>query len=291
MVLVKYGVVFPQLDIGTDLGEIRAYASAVEGMGFGHLVAYDHVLGADPSKHPGWRGFYDSRDQFHEPFVLFGFMAGICSLELGTAILVLPQRQTALVAKQAAELDILTGGRFRLGVGIGWNEVEYQALSVPFADRGRRIEEQVELLRRFWTEESLSYSGRYHSVTGAGMAPAPLQRPIPIWMGANVASPALERVGRMADGWFCIAKPGPHLHASVDAVHRGAVSIGRDPREIEIEGRVDVGDGNLERIAMECKAWQEIGASRISLNTMRAGLPDIAAHVNALERALDVIRG
>ncbi len=184
---MRTGVVFPQTEIGADRGAVRAYAQRVEELGFDHLLAYDHVLGADPSAHPDWSGPYTHRDTFHEPFVLFGFLAGICSLELVTGVIVLPQRQTALVAKQAAEVDLLTGGRLRLGIGIGWNAVEYEALGEDFRTRGRRIEEQIEVLRALWTEPVVNIRGEAHQVTGAGIAPLPLQRPIPIWLGAQSA--------------------------------------------------------------------------------------------------------
>ena len=176
---MRIGVVFPQIEIGADRGAVRTYAQGVEDLGFDHLLAYDHVLGADPAAHPGWSGAYTQQDTFHEPFVLFGFLAGFCGLELATGVIVLPQRQTALVAKQAAEVDILTGGRFRLGVGIGWNAVEYEALGEDFRTRGRRIEEQIEVMRELWTEPVVDLDARNHRITGAGIAPLPVQRPDP----------------------------------------------------------------------------------------------------------------
>src|SRR5258706_7423281 len=182
---VPLGVVLPQTENGADPAVVRAYAVAVEELGYRHILAYDHVLGADPATHVGWDGPYDVDTTFHEPFVLFGYLAAITSLELVTGIIILPQRQTALVAKQAAEVDLLTEGRFRLGVGLGWNAVEYEGLGKDFSDRGRRISEQVELLRRLWTELSVTYTGAYHPVTGAGLAPLPRQRPIPVWFGAQ----------------------------------------------------------------------------------------------------------
>ena len=183
---MRLGVVFPQTEIGADPAGVRAYSQAVEGLGFEHLVTYDHVLGADPAGHPGFSGPYTTESLFHEPFVLFGYLAAVApSLELVTGIVILPQRQTALVAKQAAEVDILTGGRFRLGVGQGWNAVEYEALGKSFADRARRMEEQIELLRRLWQEPVLDFAGRDHTITAAGLNPLPVQRPIPIWIGGS----------------------------------------------------------------------------------------------------------
>ena len=171
---MRIGVVFPQAEIGPDAGAVRAYAQRVEELGFRHVLAYDHVVGADPAVHQGWQGPYDLTTTFHEPLVLFGYLAGITSLELVTGIIILPQRQTVLVAKQAAEVDLLSGGRFRLGIGLGWNAVEYEALGEDFSSRGRRVEEQVDLLRRLWTEPSVTYHGQYHRVTGAGLAPLPV---------------------------------------------------------------------------------------------------------------------
>src|ERR1700728_4509821 len=180
---MQIGVVFPQTELGGDVGAVRAYAQGVEQLGFSHLLAYDHVVGADPAVHHGWNGPYNVDTTFHEPFVLFGFLAGISTLELVTGIIILPQRQTVLVAKQAAEVDLLTGGRFRLGVGLGWNAVEYEALGKNFGDRGRRMTEQIELLRRLFTQQSVTYEGADEQVVGAGISPLPAQRHIPIWIG------------------------------------------------------------------------------------------------------------
>src|SRR6202046_4640652 len=153
------GAIFPQTEIGSDIGAIRAFAEHVDQLGYHPILAYDHVVGADPAVYEGWNGPYDVDTTFHEPFVLFGYLAAITSLELITGVLILPQRQTALVAKQAAEVDLLSGGRFRFGIGLGWNAVEYEALGRSFSDRGRRVEEQMALLRRLWTEEAVTFPG------------------------------------------------------------------------------------------------------------------------------------
>src|SRR5438105_2091500 len=194
---MRIGVVFPQTEIGSDPSVIRDYAQAAESIGYKHLLVYDHVLGASTEHRPDWRGPYTSETPFHEPFVLFGYLAAITQqLELVMGVLVLPQRQTALVAKQAAEVDVLSGGRLRLGVGIGWNQVEYEALGEDFHNRGKRIEEQITLLRELWTEPVVDFTGRWHRVAEAGVNPLPMQRPIPIWMG-GYADVVLERAGRM----------------------------------------------------------------------------------------------
>jgi probable F420-dependent oxidoreductase len=286
---MKIGAIFPQLDLGADRGAIREYGESVDEMGFHHLLAFDHVVGADTTVHVGWAGPYDVHSTFHEPFVLFGFLAGICpTLEFATGIVILPQRQTVLVAKQAAEVDIVSGGKFRLGVGIGWNDVEYEALGEQFNNRGRRIEEQIDLLRRLWTEPSLTYEGSFHRVTGAGIAPLPIQQPIPLWMGGG-AGPALARVGRLADGWFSNAKPGPQLDEALTTIRDAAREAGRDPGEVGVEGRIMVGDRDQDRIVKEFEEWQSLGVSHVSFNTMGANLEDVGAHIRALQSALDAV--
>jgi probable F420-dependent oxidoreductase len=280
---MRIGVVFPQTEIGGDAAAVRGYALRAEELGYGHVLAYDHVVGADPAVHAGWQGPYDVTTTFHEPFVLFGYLAGITSLELVTGIIILPQRQTALVAKQAAEVDLLTGGRFRLGVGLGWNAVEYEALGQDFSSRGRRIEEQVGLLRRLWTEPSLSFEGRFDRVTGAGLAPLPVQRPIPVWFGAQ-SERACRRAGRLADGWFPQVGPGPELDGARRVVEQAAAEAGRDPAAIGMEGRISW-RGSAEKLAEHAAAWRDAGASHVSVNTMGAGLRTVGEHLEVLETA------
>ena len=279
---MQVGVVFPQTEIGADPGAVRAYAEGVESFGYRHLLAYDHVVGADPSVHRGWAGPYDVATTFHEPFVLFGHLAALTSLELVTGIVILPQRQTALVAKQAAEVDILAGGRFRLGVGIGWNPVEYEALGKDFHDRGARSEEQVELLRRLLAQPSVTFEGRHERVVGAGIAPLPVQRPIPIWFGA--ASPrAYRRAGRLGDGWFPMVPPGPRLEAARAMVAEGAAAAGRDPAEVAMEGRVAWRpDGGVDKVLEHVDRWRAAGASHVAVDTMGAGFTSVDHHLAAL---------
>ena len=286
---MRIGVVLPQTEIGADAGAVRAYAQGVEALGYGHVLAYDHVLGADPAVHTGWKRPYNVRTTFHEPFVLFGYLAALTSLELVTGIIILPQRQTVLVAKQAAEVDLLTGGRFRLGVGLGWNEVEYEALGQDFTNRGRRIEEQVALLRRLWTEASLSFEGEFHRVTGAGLNPPPVQQPIPIWFGAQ--SPrAYRRAGRLADGWFPQMQPGPELDEAIATVGQAAAEAGRDPGAIGMEGRIRW-RGDPDAFGRLAEGWRAAGATHLSVNTMDAGLATIDDHLAALETAAGLLAG
>ena len=286
---MRVGVVFPQTEIGADVGAVRAYVQRVEELGYRHVLAYDHVLGADPEVHRGWQGPYDLTTTFHEPFVLFGYIAGVVtSLELVTGIIILPQRQTALVAKQAAEVDLLSRGRFRLGIGLGWNAVEYEALGQDFSTRGRRAEEQVELLRRLWTEPSVTFRGRFDRVTGAGLAPLPVQRPIPVWFGAQ-SERAYRRVGRLADGWFPQVPPGPKLDQARSVVEQAAAEAGRDPARLGMEGRVSWRD-DPGKLAEHAATWRQAGATHLSVNTMGAGLRTVDDHLRVLETAAGILK-
>jgi len=285
---MQIGVVFPQTEIGPDGGAVRSYGQRVEELGFRHVLAYDHVLGADRAVHQGWDRPYDSATTFHEPLVMFGFLAALTSLELVTGIIILPQRQTALVAKQAAEVDLLSGGRLRLGVGLGWNYVEYEALGQDFATRGRRIEEQVALMRRLWTEPSLSHAGPFDRITGAGIAPLPVQRPVPVWFGAQSA-PAYRRAGRLADGWFPQVQPGPELDQARAVVSQAATEAGRDPATLGMEGRI-TWRGDAGELAGQAARWQDAGASHVSINTMGAGLATLDDHLAALAEAARALR-
>ncbi len=285
---MRIGVVFPQTELGGDAGAVRAWAQRAEELGFTHVLAYDHVVGADPAVHTGWDGPYDVHTTFHEPMVLYGYLAAVTSMELVTGIIILPQRQTALVAKQAAEVDLLTGGRFRLGIGLGWNAVEYEALGQDFSSRGRRAEEQVGLLRRLWTEPSVTFSGSFDRVTGAGLAPLPVQRPIPVWFGAQ-SERAYRRAGRLADGWFPQVPPGPRLDEARGVVERAAAAAGRDPAGLGMEGRASW-RGSPEKLAEHAATWRDAGATHLSVNTMGSGLPTVDDHLRALETAAEALK-
>jgi probable F420-dependent oxidoreductase len=278
---MQVGVVFPQTELGGDVGAVRAYAERVEELGYRHVLAFDHVVGADPNVHTGWNGPYDVHTTFHEPMVLFGYLAGVTrSLEFVTGVIILPQRQTALVAKQAAEVDLLSCGRFRLGIGIGWNAVEYEALGEDFTNRGRRSEEQIELMRRLWTEQTVTFDGKFHRVTGAGLAPLPVQRPIPVWIGAASAR-GYARAGRIADGWFPMVAPGPELDAARAVVDQSAVQAGRDPKSLGMEAWVKF-QGSADDVADQVATWADVGATHVSVNTMGAGLKTVDDHLAAL---------
>jgi len=286
---LQLGVIFPQTEIGSDPLAIRDYAQAAEGLGYAHLLAYEHVLGASTSNRPGWRGPYTQRHTFHEPFVLFGYLAGLTrTLELVTGILILPQRQTVLVAKQAAEVDVLAGGRLRLGIGIGWNEVEYEALGEDFHTRGRRCEEQMAVLRALWSQESVSFTGRWHHITDAGINPMPPRRRIPIWIGGG-AAPVLQRIARLADGWFPQFRPDEAGKKLLAQVHEYARQAGRDPTAIGIEGRISLGKGSPDDWAKELQAWRQLGATHLAVNTMNAGLDSPAKHIEAIRRFKEAV--
>jgi probable F420-dependent oxidoreductase len=280
---MKIGVVFPQTEIGADPSVIRDYAQATEGLGYSHLLVYDHVLGASTRNRPNWTGPYTSETPFHEPFVLFGYLAAITQkLGLVTGVIVLPQRQTALVAKQAAEVDVLSGGRLRLGVGIGWNEVEFEALGEDFHNRGKRFEEQIEVLRKLWTEPVVDFTGRWHRIPEAGINPLPVQRPIPIWIGGSVEA-TLERVARIGDGWFPQMRPD-RARDMVEKLREYARQAGRDPNSIGIEGRLNLRQGNLDDWRQQVEAWQQMGATHLSINTLGMNLPSPRAHIETIER-------
>jgi probable F420-dependent oxidoreductase len=284
---VRIGVVFPQTELGGDVGAVRAYGQGVEALGYRHLLAYDHVLGADPEAHAPWRGPYTVATTFHEPFVMFGYLAGATTLELVTGIIILPQRQTALVAKQAAEVDLLSEGRFRLGVGLGWNAVEYEALGQRFDRRGRRLSEQIGLLRRLWTEPVVSHRGDFDTITAAGLAPLPVQRPIPVWIGGS-SDAAYRRIGRLADGWFPQVAPGPDLDHARAVVADAAEAAGRDPATLGLEGRVTWNPEDPARFERQVGKWRDAGASHLAINTMNTGQVGVDGHLAVLARAAEL---
>jgi probable F420-dependent oxidoreductase len=280
---VQVGVTFPQAEIGADPEVIRDYAQAAEDLGYEHLLAYDHVLGADPSNREGWRG-YTHKTMFHEPLTLFCYLAAITKrLELVCGVIVLPQRQSALVAKQATEVDVLSGGRLRLGVGIGWNAVEYEALGEEFGTRGARIEEQIEVMRLLWTQEVVSFEGRYHRIDEAGINPLPVQRPIPVWMGAR-ADVGLRRTARVAEGWFPLGPLDERMREAVKRLRGYVEEAGRVPESVGIEARLDVGRVPSEEWIAQTEAWRSLGATHISVNTMNAGLGSPQEHVETIGR-------
>jgi len=286
---MRIGVVFPQTEIGDDPIAIRDYTQAAEQLGYQHLLIYDHVLGASTANRPDWRGAYTSDTLFHEPFVLFGYLAGLTKrIELVTGVMILPQRQTALVAKQAAEVDVLSGGRLRLGVGIGWNEVEYQALGEDFHNRGARMEEQIAVLRALWTQPVVTFHGRWHHIEAAGIKPLPIQRPIPIWIGATADS-AIERAGRISDGWFPQRRPDDQARAMLDRLRQAAVAAGRAADALGVEARLSISQVPEAEWTRYVEDWRGLGATHLCVNTMGAGLRSPQDHIDALRRVKDAL--
>ncbi len=286
---MKLGVVFPQTEIGSDPGAVREYAQAAEGMGYNHILAFDHVLGANAESRPGWSGAYRHTDAFHEPFVLFGYLAAVTnSVELVTGVIILPQRQTALVAKQTAAVDVLSRGRLRLGIGIGWNAVEYEALGENFHDRGRRSEEQIDLLRKLWTNDLITYEGRWHKVTDAGLNPLPVQQPIPVWFG-GAAPQTIRRVATMGDGWFPLFRPDDRGRELIESMREQAAAAGRGPDNIGVESWVSIRDSSEDDWKRTAEAWRELGATHLSVNTMNAGLESPQAHIETIQRFKEVM--
>jgi probable F420-dependent oxidoreductase len=281
---MRIGVVFPQTEIGSDPAAIRDYAQTAEGQGFTHVLAYDHVLGANPQRPGGWSGPYTYQTPFHEVFVLFSYLAGVTQrLELVTGILILPQRQTALVAKQAASLDLLSGGGLRLGVGLGWNEVEYVSLNEDFHNRGKRIEEQVRLLRRLWSGPLVDFQGNWHTIPDAGVNPLPVQRPIPVWFGGH-AEAVLRRVARMGDGWMPNYRSAADARPSLALLDRFLAEAGRARSEIGIEPRISYGAGDARAWEAAMRDWQAEGATHLSFNTMGSGFKTPQEHIEAIKK-------
>lgn len=283
---MRIGAVFPQMEIGNDPAAIRHWAEAVEDMGYQHVLAFEHVLGAGVDTRPDWGARYSSDTGFHEVFVLFGYLAAVTTtLELVTGVLVLPQRQTALVAKQAAEVDVLSGGRMRLGVGVGWNDVEYEALGETFTNRGRRADEQVEVLRALWAESAVTYSGQWHRIDNAGINPRPARGDIPIWVGGN-AEAALRRAGRLGDGWLPQRAPDDVARAMVERVRDHARDAGRDPGQVGFEPRLTVARSSRDGWSEFAAGWRDIGATHLCVNTIGAGFGSADEHLAALRDVL-----
>jgi probable F420-dependent oxidoreductase len=264
---MQLGVSLPLIDIGGDPGVVRAFAQAAEAAGYDHLAAPDHVLGVNVASRPDWGARNTSADLFHDPFVLFGFLSA-CTTRIGfsTQVLILAQRQTVLVAKQAASLDVLCGGRFRLGVGIGWNEVEFVGLNEDFHNRGRRSEEQVQVMQALWAEPHVTFTGRWHRIDDAGINPRPTAGRIPLWFGGHHDA-TLRRIARWGDGWMMLAYP-PDASALAEFVklHRYAEKEGRDPASIGIEIWVANADGDEREWREEIAFWKAANVTHVTLN-------------------------
>jgi probable F420-dependent oxidoreductase len=280
---MKIGFVYPQTEFGNDPMAIRDLAQSAEGLGYSHVLAYEHVLGVNPDSSEVWDGPYDFKSSFQSPFLLFSFMAAVTdSLGFTTGILILPQRQTVLAAKQAATLDVLSNGRLRLGIGIGWNKPEYVALGENFHNRGQRIEEQVNLMRQLWTQPLVNFSGRWHNIPDAGINPLPIQQPIPIWFGGH-ADQVLRRIATIGDGWIPNYRSADEAGAAFAKIERYLNQAGRNRTSIGIEARIRYADGDAHTWEQLLLGWQNAGVSHISFNTMVAGFDTPAQHLEALK--------
>jgi probable F420-dependent oxidoreductase len=281
---MKIGVVFPQTEIEADPIAVRDYAQAVESLGFQHMHAYDHVMGANPDRPGGWTGTYSSHDPFFEPFCLFSYLAGLTqTIEFVTGILILPQRQTALVAKQAASLDVLSNGRLRFGIGIGWNEVEYITLGENFHNRGKRSEEQVSLLRLLWTQPLVTFEGKWHSIPDAGINPLPVQRPIPIWFG-GYDDKVLRRMAKLGDGWILSSRAIEQTLPQLEKLTSYLAEAGRDRSSFGIEPRLNMNQIGPDGWDQFLDTWKKLGATHLNINTMGCGYRTASAHIEAVRR-------
>jgi probable F420-dependent oxidoreductase len=287
---VKIGVVYPQYELGCDADLVSDYTQQAADLGFDHILAFDHVLGADRNRRRSWKGSFGVDDEFLEPLVLFAFMAGKATIDLMTGVLILPQRQTALVAKQAATLDVLSGGRLRLGVGLGWNDLEYEALGRDFHQRGAMLEKQIQLLRKLWVDRIVDEPGvAGEQAIGVGIAPRPVQRPIPVWIGSGHSERALQRVGRLADGFVAQDSPGPDLKRCLEIISESARRASRDPDAIGLQGLVRVGELGGDRGVVESvDQWAKYGATHLAVYTTRKGLRG-SQHIREIARLADLL--
>ena len=280
---MRIGVAFPTTEIGTDPAAIRDFAQAAEDLGYDHITIIDHVLQAGKPAADDWRAYYSRDNMFHEPVVTLGFLAAATRrIGLATAILILPQRPAVLVAKQAAQIDVLSGGRLRLGVGLGWNELEFDALGQNFKNRGRRMVEQIELMRALWTNELVTFDGEWHGIEDAGINPLPVQRPIPVWVGA-FAAPAIRRAAAVADGWFVNPRVDPGDAAPLIQIFRdAALAAGRDPDGLGLDATLHLGGRGSQEWGALAEGWKNLGVSHCTVRTMYSGFETLDEHIRAI---------
>ena len=287
---MRVGLVYPQTEFGSHPAAIRDYAQLAEELGFSHILAYEHVLGANPDRPGGLQGPYSYQHAFMEPIALFSYMAAYTHrIQFTTGIVILPQRQTALFAKQTATLDVLSKGRLRVGVGLGWNEAEYISLNEDFHTRGQRIEEQVAVLRQLWTQPLVNFSGRWHTIPDAGLNPLPIQQPIPLWFGGT-APAALRRAARLADGWM-ISTPRKVTESmpALDLIWRTLDDTGRMRGDFGLESRLVYGEGDPHVWNNQIEEWKAIGATYLSFNTMGHGFDTPIQHLAAIQKIAAVL--
>ncbi|HZO44297.1 MAG TPA: LLM class F420-dependent oxidoreductase [Xanthobacteraceae bacterium] len=284
---MRLNAFFPTRDIGSDPAKIRDWAQAAEDLGYAGIEVADHVFGA--TARDGWTPLYNETDPFHETFVTLGFLAAVTkTIRLSSGVLILPQRQTGLVAKQAAEVDILCGGRLRLGVGVGWNFVEYQALGMDWSTRGARQAEQIAVLRRLWTEDVVTFRGRFHDLKEVSIIPAPIQRPIPIWLGGS-SDAAVKRAARLGDGWMPIMAP-EEAEPKIAALREHLEAFGRNRASFGIEGWLRMQAADPAHWAVAADGWRRLGADLVMLYPMYR-IPDFADQIETLRRFKEVAGG
>jgi probable F420-dependent oxidoreductase len=278
---MQLNAMFPTRDVGGDAAKIRDWAQAAEDLGFAYIEVPDHVFGA--RARDGWTPRYDEKDPFHETFVTLGFLAAVTkTIRLSSGILITPQRQTGLIAKQAAEVDLLSGGRFRLGIGVGWNHVEYEALGEDWKTRGARQAEQIEVLRALWSGESIDYNGRFHNLKGVNIVPPPVQRPIPIWLG-GYSDAVVKRAARLGDGWMPIIEPNEEAREKLAMLREEMSSHGRDPAKFGIEGWLRMYDADVDRWGAAADGWRRLGADFVMLYPMYR-MPKLEDQIDTLRR-------
>lgn len=287
---VKLGAFFPTDDMPPDRIAIRDWAQAAEAIGYDYIEVPDHVLGADPTALPGFEGPYDVDNPFHEIFMTLAYIAAVTErVSLFTGVVILPQRQTALVAKQAAQLDILCGGRLRLGVGVGWNALEYEALGQDWHSRGRREAEQIELMKRLWTQRSVSFEGQFDRVRHCGINPLPIQRPIPVWLGGK-SDATLRRAARLAEGWIPLGDPDGEAHARLETLRGYLRAAGRDPADFGIECWIRL-NAAPEKWREVADRWRALGANHVTFYTSGLGFGPPDRQIEAMRRFMAAVRG
>ena len=285
---MQLNAIFPTRDIGTDPAKIRDWAQAAEDLGYAYIEVPDHVFGA--AARDGWTPHYNETDPFHETFVMLGFLAAVTKrIRLSSGVLIAPQRQTGVIAKQAAEADLLSGGRLRLGIGVGWNHVEYEALGQDWKTRGARQAEQVEVLRRLWTEDLVTFSGRFHNLRQVNIVPPPVQRPIPIWFG-GISDAVVARAAKLGDGWMPIMPPDAQAEQKLGALRDQLKSHGRDPAKFGIEGWLRMHDPDPQRWAAAADGWRRLGADMVMLYPMYR-IPKFEDQIETLRRFKEVALG
>ncbi|HBK09160.1 MAG TPA: LLM class F420-dependent oxidoreductase [Acetobacteraceae bacterium] len=263
---MRLNAIFPTRDIGSDPAKIRDWAQAAEDLGYDHIEVPDHVFGA--TARGDWKPVYSEADPFHETFTTLAFLAGVTkTIRLTSGVLILPQRQTGVVAKQAAEVDILSGGRLRLGIGVGWNHVEYESLDAEWKTRGARQAEQIEVMRKLWCEDLVTYTGKFHKLESVNIVPPPIQRPIPIWFGGS-SDAVIKRAARLGDGWMPIMAPDEQGEAKLEELRGHLRSFGRDPATFGIEGWLRMTEANPDLWAKGVEGWKRLGAQMVMLYPM-----------------------